>query len=141
MPKRIELNPVKSGRPERLALNLWDLERVHPQVRARILPLLDIRRESAVWIDPDREDETACPFTCALVTAAAAADLIRGMARQCGEPPPRVYLNRLGVGSWVRLAGEAILTHLLDGRVVLSPAVFPGEVVEFRPLPARRVVT
>jgi hypothetical protein len=140
MPKRIELNPVKAGRPERLALNLWDLDLVHPQVRARLLPLLDLRRQSVVWVDKDREDETAALFTCSLLTAASACDRIRGIARQVHETPPRVYINRIGVGAWTRLPADAVLTHLLNGKTVLDPTIFPGEVVEFKPLPAKRVV-
>ena len=147
MPKRIDLTPqFKSGRPELLAFNLWDLELVHPHLRAKLLPLLDLRRANVVWVDKDREDETAAPFTCLLLTSAIACDMIREIARKVNETPPRIYLNRTGAGSparrdgaWVRLPGDAILTHLVNGKPVLDPTIFPGEVIPFKPLEARRV--
>lgn len=133
---------VGSSRPERLALNLFDLERVHPAVRAKLLPLLDLRKEAAVWVDKDHLDETASPFACSLLAAANACDLIRGMARQLREEVPRVYLDCRGKGTWERLTAAAVLTVVHDGKVILDPAMFPGvDGIEFaRATPSRIII-
>lgn len=127
MPKRFNPKPPAAPpRPERLAFNLFDLDRVDPRVRARLLPLLDLRREAAAWVDRDRVDETAAPFACSLLLAAQACDAVRGMARVTRQPVPRVYLDRKGAGVWVRLPALETLTYLYLGRVVLNPVLFPG---------------
>lgn len=123
-------------RRERLAINLYDLSRLEPTIRTMLLGgRLDLSRESVVRVDLERPDETAVPFTCPLEQAAACCDVIRGHDRRSGEPPTRVYLNRLGNGSWERISGGAIL--VINGRLnieLFRPEAKVAPVEEAKPV-------
>ena len=125
-----------TGRKERLALNVFDLDRLDPVLRARLLKgRLDLR---AVRPDPDRGGETAVAFSCDPLTAALICDLLRSEDRRAGDVPTRVYLRRNKV--WVRLSASDVLTEVgEDGKATLSHDLFPPEPVEYVPPPVKPV--
>ena len=121
MPK-IVIKP-REDRRERLAVNLYDLTNVHELVRASLLGgKLDLAKESVVWVDNSRLDETAVPFICDLLTAASCLDVLRSEARKVNDPPIRAYIYR---EAWTRLPHYAVLVNIEDGKAVLSSEWFP----------------
>lgn len=131
---RPSVKPVPSdrsaGRRERIGLSIFDLDVVHPEVRAGFLGgKLDLSRERIARVDGD----AVAPFSCLLVEAAVAADLVRSECRRVGDPPPRAYVSI--AMAWRRLPPEAVLTEVRDGVLTLSEEWFPplpGEIA-FRP--------
>ncbi len=112
-----------------LAINLWDLERLDPAMRRRLLA--GRLGGQHVRVDPERRDEVAVPFACDLLTAAIACDLIRAQDREVGDRPARVYLRK--GKAWVKLAAGALLTAEVEGKAVLDPDLFAAPCVEIRP--------
>lgn len=124
MPKIDRQLTVEIRPRERLAINLFDLDRINLTIRGMLLAdKLDASR--AIPMDRDRGDERAVEFSCDLLTAATVCDTIRSHDRKAGEAPTRVYLWR---GSWSKLGGSVVLTQLMgDGRCRLSPEFFASE--------------
>lgn len=118
--------PQKKSRPEKLAVNLFDLDHLHPAVRAAALG--GKLAGEAVRVDDERIDETAVEFRCPLLTAASALDVLRSEARKAGDPPIRAYIKRQGW--WQRLPHAAVLTRVREGKVELSPEWFPPPALE-----------
>lgn len=111
---------------ERLAINIFDLMgKVSATVRDALqLPkMLNRDRDSVIRVDEERTDETAVPFTCSLLTAAAVCDTLRNHDRECGDAPTRVYIQK-GARAWERLPNHAVLTLARDGKVRLNPKWF-----------------
>lgn len=105
----------------RLAINLYDLDRLLPFVRETLLGgKLDLKG-GAIWVDRSRPDETAVAFACSLETAGAICDVIRSHDREAGDYPTRVYVFRR---SWTKLPTDAVLTVMADGKCLTNPAVF-----------------
>lgn len=126
-------------RPERLALCLFDIDRIDPTIRSMLLGgKLETDRNKIVRIDPDRMDETGVLLTCDLLTAACIADTIRAHDGGAGDPPTRVYLKRRG--AWEKVPGRQALTLVVDGKPILNPSVFPAAGVTVRPPAVKRVV-
>ena len=120
-----------SSRRERLAVNLPDLDRVDPTVRAILVaPFVSKLPEDLIRADKDRMDEVAVLFICDLVQAACICDTLRNHDRRAGDPPTRLYLQKKEGGAWERLPGAAVLTVMEDGRAVLNPILFPREAVK-----------
>ncbi len=118
--------PTQKVPTERLAINLFDIGRVDLGVLRLVLGgKLDLRKEAAIRISKLAED-TAVPFTCDLLTAAIACDVLRSENRKLGENPIRIYLAKPG-GNWSRLGGNEVLT-ITEGGVALDPRVFPSMV-------------
>ena len=113
------------ARPEKLAVNVYDLEGIDAAIRQRVLgPQLDkLDAKNPVWIDRNRDDESAVIFTCDLLTAALACDILRSECRRENGPVIRLYLKK---GAWQKVPSTAILTAIINDKAVLNPAVFGG---------------
>ena len=115
---------TSAPRREQLAVNVFDLGRVEPRLRAVLLAgKLELDRDRIVRTDPDDLGEAAAPFACDLLSAAVACDLLRAADREAGRPPARVYLKRSG--SWARLPAGVVLTAVDGAGRMLDPATFP----------------
>lgn len=126
MPARTQqANGVADSDGEALAANVADLTRLPEIIRDSTL-----RGPDGAWVidrtpirtDPDRPDEAAVRLTCPLLRAAAVLDVIRNHDRRCGDHPTRVYLRQ--ARAWERLPRDAVLTEVVDGKIVLNPAIF-----------------
>lgn len=106
---------------ERLAVNLFDLDRMNPDVRAMLLGgKLDLAG-GAIRVDDSRLDETGVTFSCDLLTAASICDVIRNQDRIVGDYPTRIYVFRR---AWSRLPGDEVLTEVVVGKVRLRRRTF-----------------
>lgn len=116
---------ISRGRKERLALNLFDYEKITPTFREKLglARRLDITNKFRF----DDTDGIGIPLTGGLLTAALVLDVIRGLDRQAGTGVTRAYLKRLS--AWERLPADTVLTTVVNGATILSPAVFPPVVV------------
>lgn len=133
--------PPKPARPEKLALNLWDVTRLHPTVAAMLAGRVDRRKEALVWVDRTDVEETAVVLTPPLLEAACLVDVVRAGAAKIGDKVPRAYVFRK---TWARLPATAVLTTVRDGKPALAPEWFAGvetpiEAVEYVPPPAKPV--
>lgn len=109
-----------------LALNLFDLDRLDPQLRASLLGgKLDLSRP----IRLGKADEVAVGLVCSTLTAALAIDVIRSEDRRHGDEPTRAYIHR---GDWERLDPSAVLTVMREGKSRLNP-IFFSRVLESSP--------
>lgn len=133
LPPSQQLSFLEEPRRERLALNLADVGRVPDSVRQMILAG-KVDTERYIKTDPQRPDEAAVLFTCDLLSAACICDTLRQHDEKAGDPPTRVYVCR--AQAWVRLPGDAVLTVVANGKVGLSPAVFPPPVAPVPPAKA-----
>ena len=116
--------PDKPSRPERLALNVFDLtDRVPKPIRLMLLAG-KIDTNVPIYVDRERPDEVACPLTCPLLDAACICDMLTSECRKLGQPEVRVYLGK-PVNVWARLPYGTVLTETWDGGVRLAEAVFP----------------
>jgi hypothetical protein len=115
--------PKAPPRKERLAVNLYDLGRLDPVFRQRVLGgRLNV--DCPVWVDRNREDEQALEFVCPLLEAALAIDIIRSQDRKTGEAATRAYVFR---EAWSRISGRMTLTELDEqGKARLSREAFPA---------------
>ena len=118
--------------PAQLAVNICDLTRIDPTVRAMLLGgKLDVA-SGPIRTDPERLDESAIAFSCDLLTAACCLDVMRDHDRRAGDYPTRCYVKTASV--WNKLPGRATLTvtitdkYLEHGKVVLNPEWFPHAV-------------
>lgn len=119
-------------RAERLAVNLFDLDRIDPFIREQLGLARKLVAE-AIRIDADRSDETAVAFGCPLEEAAATLDIIRDHDRRAGDHPTRAYLRRRAGGAWERMPANAVFSVIMRGQLALNADVFPSFV------PAERV--
>lgn len=111
-------------RKERLAINLFDLDRVDPTIRGILLGgKLELSRANVIKVDKTKPDETAVEFTCGLLSAASICDTIRSHDMQAKESVTRVYIFRGRV--WVKLGAKDLLTIVQDDSVRLNPVIFP----------------
>jgi len=150
MPKVEADNTPQAKRQEKLAINLFDLERLDPLLRAKLLKgrveqdrnrlvvtsfkgLDDLSKEAKQLIMQQR---TFLLFICPLREAAQICDIIRNEDRLEGRPTTHVCLqsNLQGNlqslqslhkdGAWVILDDDVSLCSISAGRCVLNPAVF-----------------
>lgn len=123
-------------RTERLACNLYDLDRVPASMRAIVAARLDKTKPIDMGWDRKSDTEVAVAFNCDLLSAAILCDKLRSDDRAAGDSPTRLYLFKK---AWTRVASHIVLTELLpDGSCRLSPEVFVQE-VEAAPIQAPRV--
>lgn len=125
---------------ERLALNLFDLDSIVPELKMRLFRgRLDLRRDSVIRVDKDKTDETAVPLLGDLLSAAVACDILRSENRREGDKVVRIYINR-GT-NWVKLPSSAILTDRIEGELILNSEIFPSAraLLPEKPLPVRAV--
>lgn len=121
----VEVSSERVTLAERLAISLFDLDYISPMLRTKLLSgRLDLRRENVIRANGESIMETGIPFTCELLLAATACDMIRSENRREGDRIVRVYLNR-GNG-WVKVSSNTILTIPIDGELHLNPEVFPS---------------
>lgn len=127
MPKVGQVNPKQVVAPAlevdgvRLAVNLYDLDRVEPLVRQMLLGgKMDL--SNAVVTDRDRIDEAAVVFACDLLTAACVCDTLRSHDRVVKDYPTRVYVRRST--AWAKVPGHLHLAVVVKDRCVLNPEVF-----------------
>jgi hypothetical protein len=119
----------------RLAVNLFDLDRVDAMIRSMMLQ--GKLASSPVHIVPYKLDETGVEFTCELLMAASICDILRSHDRQLGDYPTRLYIHK--GKAWSKLSGSAILTLVKDGVCILNPYVFRRERTEEQIVPAEYV--
>lgn len=132
---------IAGRRRERLAINLFDLERIEPHVR-RLLRLGELLGREPIRVDAERPDEVGVEFACDLLQAACLCDVLRLGDRNGGRYPTRVYLHR--ERAWTRLPGHAVLS-VVDPRdadrtgrpepVLLNPQWFAPLPAELPPPP------
>lgn len=118
--------PERRGRPEQLAVNIFDLtDKVHPLIREALLAgKLETDRSKIVRADKDKLDETAVILICPLLDAAVALDIIRDHDRKAKDCPTRAYLRRKPGAAWVKLSAGQRLTADVGGKLVLAPDLF-----------------
>lgn len=127
--------PPSRRKPEPIGLgiNLYDVERMHPDVRKAMLGgKLCLDKSKVVWVDRSVEDDTCVPFLCDLLTAAAVCDQVRSEDRRAGRVPTRVYQLRK---AWQRLPPGLLLCVMADGKLRLNWDAFPDEVELLAPTP------
>lgn len=113
--------PKITERPDRLAINLFDLDLIDETMRSMLL-LSRLDLEKPIKISQDNIQETAVRFKCDILTAATACDILQSERRKLNDPEVRLYLNR-GNG-WYRLGSGRILTVLVGDKPKLNPAIF-----------------
>lgn len=130
--------PKRDERPERLALNVFDLDRASKNLIVKVLGG-KITKE-VVTVDSKREDEIGLLFSCSLETAALCSDILQSEYRREGLEPIRVYLFKRG--GWVKLPFNAVLTVNHKGQIVLNPDWFPKFVAtkDSEPIAPKRFV-
>lgn len=109
----------------RLGINITDLDR-HKGIMLDLLlrDKLDLT-SSPLILDKDRFDEACVIFTCDVVTAAAACDIVRGKDRRLKQLPTRCYFQVKD--AWNKLPHEAVLTKVVGSEVKLNEKWFPRE--------------
>lgn len=128
-----------SERTEKLAINLFDLDRLPEDMRGSLLGgRLDTG--TVVTIDRNKVDEKAVIFVCTLLDAAQVCDIIRLVDLKAQDSITRVYLKRSLV--WIKLSSTQLLTVVQNGKSVLNPELFPTPVELAKPVPleARKVL-
>jgi hypothetical protein len=139
MPKMDPVVPKqpKVDHPERLAISLADVERIDPMLRHRTLHgRLDLAKAIKVGTD------AVVAFSCDLLLAALACDVIQSEFRREGDSPVKVYILHPG-RPWWRLSASTVLTIPGEnGKAELNHLIFPSA-LEIAPLvePPRRVVS
>ena len=111
---------IETVSKERLALNLFDIDRIDPLIGIVMGGKLDLSK--AIKVDPDRLDETAVAFSCDLLTAACICDTIRTHDKAVKDYPTRVYIFRRS--AWSKVAGQGHLSIVVDNKCVLNPKIF-----------------
>lgn len=132
--------PNNGERRERLAVNLYDLDRLDPETKRKFFAgRLDTKHVDMRFDRAKDGDEAAVLLTCDLLTAATICDMLRSRDREMDDSPTRLYLKR---EAWSRLPSYVVLTIVKDGKVKLNPKVFPTEVnpADIVPLPRKKVV-
>jgi hypothetical protein len=125
----------------RLAVNLYDLARYGPDLRARLLKhRLETDPRAQVWLDKDDPTDVGVPLLGTLLAGAQVIDILRGIDVTAGDPPLRAYIYR--GRAWRRILGQQWLTTLTRGRAALCPIFFPGAATgaDVCPLPIRPVI-
>lgn len=133
---------IPEDRPEQLAINLLDLDRVDEGLRAMLLlKRLDLKR--AIRPDPKGPvEDTIIPFKSELLDAATACDVLASEHRKHDEVPVRLSIKRNEESNWIKLPYEVVLTVIINGRPRLNPRVFGAAAIhshEAIPLPTVRV--
>jgi len=140
--RRQELLERQNGRKERLAINVYDLERADEPFLRR----LELRKrliDRPISMDEDKKEpdvkNVALEFSCDLLTAASICDVIRSHDQRSGDYPTRVYIFRKS--AWSQLSQSAILVETVDDEMRLSRKVFPQEinVEDLIPPPVQRL--
>ncbi len=121
------------GAGDRLGINLDDVERVLPDVRAMLGLAHLVDRTKIVRVKVlNRPDDLVVIFICDLLAAACLCDTLRSWNRKDGDYPTRVYLCKSKV--WERLPGDALLSLMDNGKARLNPKwftirVLPGDLI------------
>lgn len=126
---------------EKLAINLYDLDRLPPEMRIKLLKgRLDLNKENIIDYEytttningeKEKRVEKGSQFTCDLLAAALVCDIIRSYDRSVGDIETRIYLNK-GDGIWTKLSKNAIL--VVSGGKKLNPKYFDvPETILYKP--------
>lgn len=124
----IPIQEVTGG--ERLALNIYDLDRIPDEVRPGLVSRHLAKK--AIHIPTELGDEIGIELVCPLLDAACICDMLRSRDRASNSIPTRIYLFR---ERWVRVQAGAYLSVLVGDKVVLNPKVFDVERVIAEPIP------
>lgn len=141
MPKLIGKPPV--GRPEQLAVNVEDLQRLTTETKwvllsGRLSTDGFVRYQPA---NPLKPTEIAVRLTCDLLEAATICEVIRGYDRSAGDRPTRIYVRPDGTADWRPVPADLRLVRSLPGgTAALEPKLFAPVAAGVVPLPPRRVV-
>lgn len=135
-----EAESLSLERTERLAINVFCLDRIDPVIRANLLKdKLDLTKPIRTdWDRKDAKDEVALVFKCDLLTAATVCDVIRAEDKKAGDFPTRLYLLRK---EWSRIPSYVVLTVMKNDKVVLNPKIFPTvvQLAPLKPIAAKRL--
>lgn len=112
---------LKRAANYRIGVNLFDLSRMEPLMRGKLL-MGKLDTTTPVVFNKEHPDETGLVFICPLLQAATCCDIIRSEDRRFDRSPTRVYrcVNEV----WTRLAMNTALTRVVSGIVVLSDVLF-----------------
>lgn len=124
---------------EKLAINLYDLDRLPADMRGKLLGgRLDLSSPIRTdWDRKDSPDELALLFTCPLLTAAIVCDIIRDWDVKAGDFPTRIYLKRK---EWTRIPSHKRLTVVAGSKSHLNPDFFKIEPVTAIAPPIKRII-
>jgi hypothetical protein len=111
---------------ERLAVNLFDLDRIQEEIRSMLLAG-NVDAAQLVKVNANRPGEIGVEFTCDLLRAACIVDTIRHHDRVSGDSITRVYVFKQS--AWTRVSSETKLTRFIGDKLVLNPQVFSSEAV------------
>lgn len=127
---------MSKERKEKLAISLVDLDRLSPQLRAKVARILDLTQVIEVGFDRVTR-VPAVVFTCDLLTAAIVCDGIRSDDRKHHRQPTNLYVNR--DRSWGRITNEIVLTVELASGIQLNPTFFPDVQLEAQPPAVKKI--
>jgi len=127
--------PIIDDTRYKLALNLFDTDRMAPELRSKLLAG-KVNLKETVNVDLDRvQTSVAIVFTCDLLTAALVIDIVRSEDRKVNGPLTRAYINRGGT-AWSRLPNNVVLTVAEAGKPTrLNPQIFAEKEEEVVLLP------
>lgn len=108
----------------KLGVNLFDLDRIVPAVKANLINgNLDLDA-GAVQVVKESPSEVCVGFSCDALTAACIIDTLRAHDRNVGDSPTRAYVLRK---AWSRIPGNVPCAVVEDGQCKLNPALFRAE--------------
>jgi hypothetical protein len=130
--------PLKERRKEQLAINLFDLDKLETTLRLFVTGgKLDFKRPVRVG---EAVAETAIPFSCELLEAATACDVLQGELRKVKLDPVRVYLLKAAFeANWVKLPVATQFTLIHGNEVILNPQVFGRKAAQDVPAVAKKL--
>jgi hypothetical protein len=112
----------------RLAVNLFDSERIDPLTR-QILLGGRVNVDHAVLVESGGRQsspgDAALEFTCDLLTAACMVHAMRNMDRKAGRAPTRAYKCQTTPDRWTKVPGDTDLIVISDNQCALNIEVFP----------------
>jgi hypothetical protein len=136
-----ELKRLLVATGERLAVNLFDLDRMPERLRAAVAMRIDPK---PIVLDGEAglnggPREVGLAFACPLMEAATLCDLLRQVDRDAGQRPVRLYICKK---AWSPIPDDRVLTvpDPLTKRMVLNPDVFrvdPGSASVVAPIPRK----
>lgn len=119
--------PLKESRKDKLAINLFDLDELVSPLRMYVVgDRVDYSKPIRVG---ESISETAVPFSCGLLAAATACDVLQSELRKAKLQPVRIYSAKED-GSWRSMPAGTLYTVLHDDLVALNPEVFGKQVAK-----------
>lgn len=122
---------------EQLAINLYDLDRLDPDTRQKLLKgrvSPNSRPIKMDWDRKDAKDEVAILLEGSLLENALCCDIIRDLDVKAGDFPTRLYIKRQ---EWSRIPSGLRLTIITgepsNWKTKLNPDIFKIEALPLTP--------